>query len=293
MNKLLSQLKNRGLFYVFIILVISSFFACNTTDKHKGYEPLARVYDKFLYSSDLNSILRDKTMGSDSAAIISSYVDQWVKKQLLLKRAEFNLEKENIDFTALIEDYRASLLIYEYKKQLLIEKVDTIVTQEHIEDYYTRNLQDFKLSGAIVKALYIRIDNNNNRVDEIRSLLRSKNESSFNKLVNLSYQYADRFDFFNDDWVSLSLIFKKIPDSPADENHFLTSSTLLEVEADGFIHFLQIHDYKLRGEIAPIEFVSDNIRDLVRNQRKIEYLSNLEKSIYQEALQKHDFEIFQ
>ncbi|MCD6346156.1 MAG: hypothetical protein J7L96_01920, partial [Bacteroidales bacterium] len=144
-----------------------------------------------------------------------------------------------------------------------------------------------------VKALYIRIPKDNSIVDEIKQLIRSNDESSFNKLVSLSYEYADRFDFFKDEWVSLNLILAKIPNSPEDENIFLSSKSLLESQDDEFIHFLQIHEYKLGGETAPIEYVSDQISDLVRNQRKMKYLNDLEESILQDAIQKHDFEIFE
>ncbi|MBT3242020.1 MAG: hypothetical protein HN352_02645 [Bacteroidetes bacterium] len=266
---------------------------CDNSADRDGSTPMARVYDKFLYSNDLMDIIPTGLVGPDSSEIAKSYIDQWIKKQLLLKHAEFNLEEKNKDFTALIEDYRASLLIYEYKKQMLLDKVDTVVSNNQIEQYYSRNLQSFKLASSVVKALYVRINKSNTKVAEIRQLIGSNNESSFESLVNLCYQYADRFDFFEDEWVSLNQILQKIPDSPENENEFLSSNSLLETQDEEFIHFLQIHEFKRGGETAPVEYVRDKIQDLVRTQRKMEYLQDLEESIYQDAIQKNDFEIFE
>ncbi len=260
-------------------------------DKNKS-KPVARVYDKFLYEDDISSILPEGNSSSDSINFAKTYIDQWINRQLLVHHAEFNLDLENFDLSQLINDYRASLLIHEYRKQLVLEKVDTLVEPDQIEEYYTRNLSNFKLASPVVKALYIRMQKDNSKVEEIRELLRSTKESSFEMLVDLCYQYADRFDFFEDEWVSFNLIVQKIPESPENHEEFLRSGSLMEIMGDDFIHFLQIHDYKLSNETAPLEYVKDRIRDLVLSEKKMQFLSELEESIYQTAIQKNDFEIF-
>jgi len=272
-----------------ILLVVGS---CEgNLDKNRA-KPVARVFDKYLYADDICQLLPKGCSSADSAEFTKTYIDQWVNKQLLLRHAEFNLNQENLDFSRLIEDYRSSLLIHEYRKQLLLNKVDTIINSSQIEEYYTRNLKNFELSGPVVKALYIRISKDNTKIENIKELLHSTDESSFEQLVTLCYQYADRFDFFEDKWVSLNTIIQKIPGSPDDQEAFLRSGALMEIEDEKFAHFLQINDYKLSNETAPLEYVRSRIRDLVLSERKMQFLKELEKSVYQTAVQKNDFEIF-
>lgn len=275
---------------IFILLMLNS--CLGKLDKNKE-NPLARVYDSYLFAEDISRMLPDGISEVDSIDFTKIYIDQWIDKQLLLRHAEYNLDVENLDFTHLIDDYRASLLIHEYRKQMILEKVDTLVGPVQIDEYYTRNLSEFRLSSPVVKALYIRIHEDNSKVEEIRNLLRSDDESSFEPLVNLCYQYADRFDFFGDEWVSFNLILQKIPGSPEDHDAFLRSGSLMELSDEEFVHFLQVHEYKLGNETAPIEYVRERIRDLVLSERKMKYLKELEESVYQTAIQKNDFEIFE
>ena len=275
---------------IFLTILTSG---CGGSRSATDEAPVARVYQKYLYPSDLREIVPAELTGTDSINFVKQYVNQWVNRQLLLRQAEYNLSRNKVSYDQLIEDYRASLLIHEYQKMLLVEKTDTVISESEIESFYRRNLMEFQLAAPIVKALYIRIQKDNGKVPEIKRLLRSTSDASFENLVNLSYQYADRFDFFNDSWVSFQLITQNIPGSPEDQDAFLRSRSLMEVEDEQFIHLLQIHEYKLSGEIAPIEYVYDRIRDMIMTDRRQQLIEELNESVFQEAVEKNNFEIFE
>lgn len=265
---------------------------CTNPKSHSGEEPLARVNKQYLYPSDLSVFIPNGLSETDSLDFIDTYIQQWIRRQLLLNQAEFNLDLEKADYSQMIADYRAYLLIHAYQKQLLLEKIDTVITQTEIEDYYTTNLTDFELSAPIVKALYVRINKENTKVKEIKDLLQSSSNQAFQNLVDLCYQYADRFDFFEDKWVSFKLIVQNIPGSPENHEAFLRSGSIMEIEDEQFIHFLQIHVYKLTGETAPIEYVNNRIRDMVIAERKLNYLKELEEDIFQDAADRNEFEVY-
>lgn len=286
-----NQLNRTHLFgFAFIALFL---FSCSNQNTRVGEEPVARAFDKYLYKSDIAKIVPVEFSHSDSIAFIENYTEQWVKRQLLLSYAEFNIDEERLDFTQMIDDYKASLIIHEYQKQLLSSKVDTILSENQIQEYYTRNLSNFVLKAPLVKALYVRIQKGNSKVTEIRDLLQSASETAFENLVSLCYQYADRFDFFDDKWVSFNLIVQNIPGSPDDHEAFLRSGALMEISDEEYIHFLQVHEYKLAEETAPLEYVFDRIKDLVITERRMDYLKELEESIYRDAVEKNDFELFE
>ncbi len=281
------------LIYLWMISLMAVAVSCSEQTYKAGEIPVARAYDNYLYESTVAKIVPSGLSISDSLAFIKNYTDQWIKRQLLLKIAEFNLDQSKLDFTERIDDYKASLFIHEYEKQLVAEKVDTAVSQNQIEKYYRENLKDFVLSGPLVKALYVRIQKNNSKVEEIKNLLKSTKDDAFENLVTLCYQYADRFDFFDDQWVSFQLIVQNIPGSPEDLEAFLRTGSLMEIKDEEFVHFLQVHEYKLAYETAPIEYVYDRIKDLVLTQRRMDYLKNLEESVYQNAIEKKEFEVFE
>ena len=66
----------------------------------------------------------------------------------------------------------------------------------------------------------------------------------------------------------------------------------IEASDEDFVYFLTIFEYKLIGEVAPLEFVSDRISDIIINKRKITLKKELEKDIYEEAKTSNTFEIY-
>lgn len=48
-----------------------------------------------------------------------------------------------------------------------------------------------------------------------------------------------------------------------------------------------------RQEIAPIEYVKPTLRQIIINQRKLEFVRKLEKDIINDAITKKQFEIYE
>ena len=151
----------------------------------------------------------------------------------------------------------------------------------------------FILESPIVKALYIRVEKSNSSVPEIRRLIRSTRDQDFEQLLTVGQRESDRFDFFNDEWISFSQIMEKIPGQVEDEDVFLNRNQSWESEDQDFVHFLLIRDHLSSGEQAPIEFISDKIRGLVLSKRKLDYIKQIEQDVLQDALSQQQIEIYE
>src|SRR6266702_5706169 len=93
------------LLLVMIILIMPS---CKRRT-HEKMQPVAKVYDKYLYLSDIQHIFHEKMPKDDSVSIANSYINTWIKTQLLLNKAEINLPPDQLDVEEQIETYRSSL----------------------------------------------------------------------------------------------------------------------------------------------------------------------------------------
>ncbi len=291
--KMSFKISNYKTFWLALLaILIMSLSSCSRITARNGEDPIARVYDKYLYASDMSGIFDGISNPGDSARMAKSFIDQWAKRQLLVRYAEFNVPDMQKNFETMIEDYRSSLLIYEYEKQLVREKVDTVVSNSQLEAYYNKNLLAFSLEHPIVKALYIRMDKSNANIPEVRSLIPSNRDQDFEKLVSIGQQQADRFDFFDDKWVSFQLIMEKIPGNPENLDEYLQRNQSWESEDDNFIHFLLIRDYLISNETTPIEYIRDQIRGLVLSKRKIDYIRQVEQDLIQDAFRQNQIEIY-
>ncbi len=105
-------------------------------------------------------------------------------------------------------------------------------------------------------------------------------------------QYAKGFDIFTDHWVDFDLVASNIPKQTDDPERFLSQNNRIEYKGPDYYYLVSIQDYKLKNELAPVEFVSENIRNLILNRRKIEFLKEVENNIYTEGLRQNKFKIY-
>jgi hypothetical protein len=140
---------------VYIALVLSTVvLGCNRHKPEKDQEPLARVYDKYLYVADIQGLINDKTSPEDSARIVSEYVENWVRQNLILRVAEDNLQSALANINKQAEAYKESLVIYAYERQWLAENLDTVVLDDSIRSYFDNNKKDFTLKTDIYQLAY-------------------------------------------------------------------------------------------------------------------------------------------
>jgi len=72
----------RSLLFTLILLT-----SCSGFFKKKTERPLARVYDDYLYASDMKGVVTPGLPANDSIMIVKSYVDNWVRQRLILHQA--------------------------------------------------------------------------------------------------------------------------------------------------------------------------------------------------------------
>ena len=91
----------------------------------------------------------------DSSFFIKNFIDEWVSKRILLHHAKINLKIDQDEYDKKVNDYKNSLIIYNYEQQLVDQNLDTVITFDQIQNYYINNMQNFVLSQNIFKGRFI------------------------------------------------------------------------------------------------------------------------------------------
>ncbi len=227
----------------------------------------------------------------DSLVVTENFIKNWVQQQLILKKATENLTSEELDFSAELEEYKNSLIIYAYESKLVNEYLDTVVTMDEISVYYNDHLDDFELTQPVVRFNYVRIHRDTPEIPRFRSIIRSEEDDDIEELTKICTQYADEF-WLEDDWVYFSEIIERIPYSVEDYNKFLTRNKNIQVLVDDNWYLLHIRDYKLKGDVSPLELEQDNIRKILINNRKLELKKDLRKDLMEAAIEKNELVIY-
>lgn len=279
---------NRFLLLFFIGLSLSS---CKNNQKQQE-KPVARVFEHYLYLSDIEEIIPENISPSDSALLANDYIDKWIRKELLVNKAELNLTDDEKSVDKQIENYKSSLLIFKYEQNLIQQKIDTVITENEVKEYYNSNLSNFLLNNNIVKALFIQAPVQSPDLSKLRRWYRSTFDEDVKKLDAYAFQYAKKYDYFNDDWVDFRQIEKALPIKIDNPENFIKYRKNFEITDSTFIYLVNLKDFRLTGEVAPFEYVEQNIRTIIMNKRKVQMIKKLEANVYNDALNRGYFTIY-
>jgi hypothetical protein len=278
--------------YLLIFTSILVMASCKESQKKKQDVPVARVFDKYLYSSDLKGIVPNGLTSSDSATLVKDYIDKWVRKQLLLLKAEENLTSSEKNVEKQIDDYRTSLLVFKYEQNIIQQKLDTNISEEEIAKYFNENSSNFILNQNLVKATFIKVAKTAPDIAKIRRWYLSDNERDIKEVEIYCYKYAAKYDYFDEDWVEFRYLLDQMPEINTTSQNLLKTQKAIEMSDSSYYYFVRIYDYRLEGTVAPMEFVGSNIKSIVLNKRKIQKINQLESDIYNDAMNHGNFTIY-
>ena len=121
------------------ILCLLAMFSCQNAKNGNNDIVVATVYDKTLYQSDLQDVLYEGISVNDSIVRTKAFIDNWIRRQLLIRQAESSIDEAELDFSKQVEDYRNSLIIYKYETILIEQNLDTVVSDEEIKRFIANN----------------------------------------------------------------------------------------------------------------------------------------------------------
>jgi hypothetical protein len=277
----------------FLIPILAVLASCSGfRNEFRPDDPVvARAYSQELHLSQAVAVVPKNIPGKDSAAMVQNFISKWVQQQILLEKAKQNLSAEEQDFTRQLEEYRNSLLLYSYEKKLISMNLDTIVTVEEIEQYYYSNKSQFELRGNIVKFDYVKIPDNSRQAREFRRMLKSSSPSDSVRLVEYCGKYATDY-WLTREWVFLGELLAEVPLKPDNEEIFLRRTKYTETEDNAFLYLLRIVDYMTNDSLSPLAFERNNIRNVIINSRKLDFLETLRQKDIDEAFGKKEAEVF-
>ena len=278
---------------VIIFLAIFLLAGCKSKNNTANRIPLAEVGNVVLYYDELPQLIQHGINEADSVAIIQNYINKWAKRRLLLQKANENLTPglKNV-IEQQIEETRTNLVIYQYQQQMILEKKYTVLSETELENFYNANEKSFILGSNIVKALFIKLPVETPDLNKIRKLARSNDQNDLQQLEAICYQFAEKFDDFNEDWVPMDRLSVELHQDVENEENFLKRNTFFETSDSLSVYLISIRDYRLRSSIAPYEYVKNDIKRVIWNTRRIEFIQSLENGIYNDALKKNSFKIY-
>lgn len=255
-------------------------------------EPIAQVGNHVLTMEELAKNIPDYLDETDSSLWADDYIKRWIQSELLLMKAEENLKADMKDVSKELDEYRNSLIVYRYKNELMKQKMDTAVNEADILKYFNENRENFILNRNIVKAIYIKVPVEVSNPENLKDLCISDDPEQLAKLNEYCVSYAKVYDRFNDQWVAADMVLKNTPVEISNQQHFLERNRFVESSDMNYYYLVCIRDYRLSGKVSPIEYVYNDIRNLILSKQKMQFLKQIEKDVYKDGLDNKKVKIF-
>ncbi|MCU0436523.1 MAG: peptidylprolyl isomerase [Raineya sp.] len=278
----------------FVIAVIwaSLLVACGKKDENQS-KKIAQIGDKVLYYSEISEVMPRKLSKNDSLEFIQRYQENWIRRQLLYKNAEKNAKIDEKELNKKLEDYKYALITHEFEKQYVAKNFSEKITDQEIKDFYEKNGKEFELRQNIVRAIFIKIGQNNKDKELLSKLMASDKPEDKQELAKYCNEKAVSYHLQDSTWIDFDELTRQTPlEGIPNKINFLKNNKFSEMKEGEFSYVLYVKEYKISEQNAPLEFVKDRIKSMILNERKTLLIKKLEDQLYKDAEKNKEFEIF-
>lgn len=280
----------KSVYIVLIILLSSCQYFGLEKKKNTNKKPIASVYNSYLYKKDIADLIPENTTKRDSVLLVKSIIYSWAKQQLFRKKAEENLTQQNSTrYTRLVQDYKQGLLVNGYKERLVKQQLDTVVFEEEITKYYDLNHQNFRLNEELIKIKYLHLGTDILDKKGIIKLFKSKKYSDLIILEDQGINFKG-FNLNDSTWVKVEDVLLKNPKFKEILRRKLLKKTKFIQKEDSLgLYLVAVKDVLKRNDIAPLNYITPTIRQMILHKRKLSLIREIEKTLINDAIQNKNF----
>jgi hypothetical protein len=247
---------------------------------------VARVYNRYLTKSELSKLFPASMIENDSLRVVESYIDRWVRDQLILYQAEKELE-DMTEINQLVEKYRSSLILLQYENMIIENEMDTIIGQIEMQKYYEQYKDQYVLSSPILKGYVFKIPVREETNEMIKAIKKIK-DTEFNRLC---FENAKNCIANPDSWYFLSDILGLLPNDLVEKSTW-KKDTRYESVFEDFHYILYIKEFYDSKEIPPFSYVANQAKQVILHQRRQNLVDQYNNEIYESHKKSSNVEIY-
>ncbi len=270
------------------LLLVSGCDQLSSTNRQpkEGDTLLASVEDRKMYYSDIEGMISSSD-AQDSLAQLNAFIEAWLSRNVVLNEAEKKFPQD-LDIDKLIDDYRSSLILHNYRQSLIKKDLDTTISTAQEEEYYNNNKDQYLLAESICKARIVKIPDDTKRLERFYRNWKKNDSTAVNKYITENAIFDSGI---GDEWHTVDHFLSFLPESKFKTRDFSKKGDIQK--HDGSVeYFIKILDYKGHNEIPPLSYVREQMRKVIIHQRKKDLLDKIEKNLYENYLQSNKIRVY-
>ena len=253
---------------------------------------VARVGKHKLYESEVNAYIPSGVSIADSTNFALQYINTWATDIIVSDMAQSQLSKTERDITAELEAYKRELLRFRYEQRFIGDRLDTLVTEDQMLDFYEKHKNLFTLDRPILKVRFVDILKNMDKKDQIIRLMSSNKPKDMDEVEGLANKYAIKYFDKSYEWMDAAVLAREFGTDYGQMLAKMNQSYIrMESEDAADIKVAYVREIRRSG-VAPFDFCTDRIREYILSGRKHDLLVALEQSLLKGASDDGQFVIY-
>jgi hypothetical protein len=270
---------------ILLLLPTLLFMSCRKKVEHGEKVPVAQVNGHFLYQEDVVKAMPYGLSATDSARMARELIRNWAEEQVLYDKAQHNMRKDGY-IEQLVADYRRKLIMNDYEQRLVRQKMDEEVTEEELMEYYEENKLLFVLEESVMKGVFIKVPLKSPGLKDLKRWYKDNSEEAMEQLEKCAFRNAVIYEYFYDRWMPVSELEGKITVNLSELSKDFDKQRNIEAEDEEYCYLLHIEEYVKEGEAKPYEIAKLEIMDLLANARRVDFMQQVRKDLYNQAMEK-------
>lgn len=273
-----------------ILLLVASVFAVACIDivdvrkKIDANEIVATVDGVTLTRTELRRDIPAGLVGADSVTFSRMYIDNWVLKQLKMRRAEEVLSSNEADIERLVEGYRQSLIMRQLDQYYIDHAIDPEISEREIVAHYRANGARYKLDHNKVRGVVVKTPRSFRNTATLSTALRNVVKRGTQEVEALAEKHSLQLSDMTAEWVSYSDFLSHLPTvRTRSYEDLLSKSGVQQMSTDDANFYFIITEVVCRGEVSPLECVAEDIRRVLYAERRSAIVGRYEAEMLREA----------
>jgi hypothetical protein len=267
---------------IVVILCVVLFCGCAKFEQKRLSGVAVEYNGATVTYADLDALTYGLSF-EDSARVADSYIQQWATSLIVYDRSK-EIKSREID--EMVENYRRSLCQYEWERKQIAQKMPMLIEDSLVLEFYEQNKQHFILDRAILRGLLLIMPVGAPNLEKLKDMVEVPHEEENIEWVEkYAYQYAVGYELFLDDWKTVEQIAVYVPYSQDELSKQIKQKKQILAQDSLNVYLLQVTDFCGKGEYKPLEYVQDEIKELILSQRQVEFIRLLREDLYEKAVQ--------
>lgn len=267
---------------IVVILCVALFCGCAKFEQKRLSGVAVEYNGATVTYADLDALTYGLS-SEDSARVADSYIQQWATSLIVYDRSK-EIKSREID--EMVENYRRSLCQHEWERKQIAQKMPMLIEDSLVLEFYEQNKQHFILDRAILRGLLLIMPVGAPNIEKLKDMVEMPHEEENIEWVEkYAYQYAVGYELFLDDWKTVEQIAVYMPYSQDELSKQIKQKKQILAQDSLNVYLLQVTDFCGKGEYKPLEYVQDEIKELILSQRQVEFIRLLREDLYEKAVQ--------